>query len=113
MRERITFVHGAEDDFDSSQLEVQNDSLYIKSLKAAREDRITFSFEELPQELWRVLKQCHELHIRWTSSLPYASVSPFNARVSPGFHLFYTPQRNRPAYVEDDLFDSSLYMLLK
>ncbi|MCJ1382925.1 protease B nonderepressible form [Xylographa soralifera] len=99
MRERITFVHGAEDDFDPSQLEVHNDSLYIKSLKAAREDRITFSIEELPQEIWRVLKQCHELHIRWTSSLPYASVSPFNARVSPGFHLFYTPQRNRP----DDL----------
>ena len=51
MRERITFVHGAEDDFDPSQLEVQNDSLYIKSLTAAREDRITFSFDELPQEV--------------------------------------------------------------
>ena len=51
MRERITFVHGAENDFDPNQLEVQNDSLYIKSLKAVREDRVTFSFEELPQEV--------------------------------------------------------------
>ena len=51
MRERITFVHGAEEAFHPSQLEVQDDSLYIKSLKAAREYRVTFSFEELPQEV--------------------------------------------------------------
>ena len=48
---RITFVHGAEDDFDPNQLKVEGDSLHIRSLKAAREDRITFGYQDLPQEV--------------------------------------------------------------
>ena len=52
MRERITFIHGAEDAFDPSQLRLDNDTLYVNSLKAVREDRVTFSPHELPQEVW-------------------------------------------------------------
>lgn len=51
MRERITFVHGAEEAFDPEQLRLDNDTLQVKSLKAAQEDRLTFSFHELPQEV--------------------------------------------------------------
>ena len=51
MRERITFIHKAEDAFSPDQLQLQNDTLHIKSLKAAREDRLTFSPHELPQEV--------------------------------------------------------------
>ncbi len=54
-------------------------------------------------QLWRVLKQCHELHIRWISSTPYASIAPFVSRASPGLHVFFTPQRNRSAYVRMSL----------
>jgi len=51
MKERITFVHGSEDAFNPKQLELQKDSLQVRSLKAAREDRITLSLYELPQEV--------------------------------------------------------------
>ena len=51
MRERITFVHGAEDAFNPEQLQINSDTLYVKSLKAAREDRVTASLYELPQEV--------------------------------------------------------------
>ena len=51
MRERITFVHGAEDAFNPEQLQIQKDALHVKSVKAAREDRVTASLYELPQEV--------------------------------------------------------------
>ena len=51
MRERITFVHGAEDAFNPNQIQIKSDTLYIKSLKATREDRVTASLYELPQEV--------------------------------------------------------------
>ena len=51
MRERITFVHGAEDAFNPNQIQINSDTLYIKSLKATREDRVTASLYELPQEV--------------------------------------------------------------
>ncbi len=51
MRERITFVRGAEDAFNPEQLQIQKEALYVKSLKAAREDRLTASLYELPQEV--------------------------------------------------------------
>ncbi|MCJ1256631.1 protease B nonderepressible form [Lignoscripta atroalba] len=97
MRERITFIHGAEDAFDPSQLRLDNDTLYVNSLKAVREDRVTFSPHELPQELLQASKQCYELHLRWVSSATYTSISPFVSKASPGLHVFYTPLRNRPA----------------
>ncbi|KKZ65200.1 hypothetical protein EMCG_08960 [[Emmonsia] crescens] len=98
MRKRITFVHAAEGKFDPEQITVNDDSLSIQSLQAARQERATFAFHELPQELWQVLKQCQELHIRWSSQYVYDAVPPFASRVSPGLHVFYTPaDQGRPA----------------
>lgn len=51
MRERITFVHGAEAAFDPKQLKVDKEAVRVQSLKASREDRLTFSISELPQEV--------------------------------------------------------------
>lgn len=51
MQERITFVHGPEDPFDPKQLSLRDDTLHVQSLKAAREDRVTLSLYELPQEV--------------------------------------------------------------
>ena len=51
MRARITFVHGADEAFDPEQLQVKDEVLKVRSLKAAREDRLTFSPSELPQEV--------------------------------------------------------------
>lgn len=51
MRERITFVHGPEDAFHPDQIQLKSNALYVKSLRAAREDRVTASLYELPQEV--------------------------------------------------------------
>lgn len=51
MRQRITLVHGPNDPFDPKQLRADVNSLQVKSLKVAREDRLTFSLYELPQEV--------------------------------------------------------------
>ena len=94
MRQRITFLQQPQDSVDPKSLKVTKNTISTTGLKAAREDRVTFGFEELPQELYRVLKATHELHIRWVSENPYESIVPFVSRVSPGLHVFYTPQRN-------------------
>lgn len=51
MRERITFVHRADDVFRPEQLRLENDVLHVKALKGAREDQLSFSLSELPQEV--------------------------------------------------------------
>ncbi|ODH21164.1 hypothetical protein ACO22_05695 [Paracoccidioides brasiliensis] len=91
MKERITFLYEAEGQFNPEQITVNNDSISVRSLHGPREDRTTFSFNELPQELWQVLKRCHELHIRWASDHVYDALPPFTSRVSPGLHVFYSP----------------------
>lgn len=92
MRQRVTFLHKPEDAVDPAIFKVTDSSLTGPVLTTAREDRITLALEELPEELSQVLQTCHELHIRWVSPYVYGSVSPLFSRLSPGFHLFYTPQ---------------------
>ncbi|KAK2770196.1 protease B nonderepressible form [Emmonsiellopsis sp. PD_33] len=91
MRKRITFIHEPNAAFNPNQLTITDSSLSVRSLHGAREERATFTYNELPQELWQVLKQCHELHIRWAAQYPFEAVPPFASRVAPGLHVFYTP----------------------
>ena len=73
-------------------------------MTAAREERITFGFDELPQELYKVLKASHELHIRWVTEKVFETRAPLVARLSPGLHVFYTPLRNEgSSYVVLDI----------
>ena len=51
MKERITFIQSSGDEFSPQQLQLQNGTLHVKTIKAAREDRLTFSLYELPQEV--------------------------------------------------------------
>ena len=62
MRERITFVHAANGAFEPHQLNVKQEFVRVQSLKAAREDRLTISISELPQEV------LHKIH---TTALDY------------------------------------------
>jgi hypothetical protein len=75
-------------------LKVAKNSIAATNVKASREEKTTFGFEELPQELVGVLEASHELHVRWVNEAPYESISPLVSRLSPGLHVFYTPQRN-------------------
>jgi hypothetical protein len=94
MRQRITFIHKPQDALPPTSIAVASASLAVPSLKAAREDRITFGLDELPEEVRLVLEQAHELHIRYVASRLYITVSPFNSRLSPGLHVYYSPRRN-------------------
>jgi hypothetical protein len=93
MKQRITLFHKGEDSVDPKNIKLTKDSYQLAGLKAAREDKITFSVDDLPPELRLVLKQSHELHIRYVSQSPYDSVSPLFSRLSPGLHVLYSPQR--------------------
>ncbi|KAL1885267.1 protease B nonderepressible form [Paecilomyces lecythidis] len=91
MKRRITFAQGADSAFEQDQVQLTKDALKLRGLDAAREERVTFGFNELPSELWIVLKQSHELHIRWASERPFDAIPPFSSRVAPGLHVFFTP----------------------
>ncbi|CAO1604010.1 protease B nonderepressible form [Xanthoria calcicola] len=95
MKERITFIHSSESDRDARSLTVSKTSVQIKALKASREERLTLSAHELPQEIWQALQQCHQLHLKWVSDLPYHPPPPFVSRAAPGLHLFLTPHLDR------------------
>lgn len=94
MRQRITFLHKPEHGVDPATIKVTDNSLTGPVVPALREDRLTLALDELPDELRQVLQTCHELHIRWVSPYAYDTISPLFSRLSPGFHLFYTPAQD-------------------
>ena len=104
MRQRITFLQEPQDSLDPKLLSVTSTSISTKELKAAREDRITLGLDELPQELYQLLKGSHELHIRWTSPRSFETIAPLVSRLSPGLHVFYTVAQRK---------SNSLYDFLK
>ncbi|KAM5456340.1 protease B nonderepressible form [Microsporum audouinii] len=91
MKTRLTYVYEGDSEFDPAQATVNETSLSIRALKAAKQERILFDYTELPHEIRQVLKKCRDLRIRWASERPYAAVAPFSSRVSPGLHVIYTP----------------------
>ncbi|CEL09892.1 Putative Protein pbn1 [Aspergillus calidoustus] len=110
MRRRITYIQPPHAPFHPSQTTLSPNTLTISNLDAAREERITLGFDELSGELWQVLKQCHQVHVRWARREQYQAVSPFSSRVSPGLHVFYSPI---PSSGHSGLDKESLCILLK
>jgi len=51
MKHRITYLVPNHDNFNPEQLAVQGDAFTLKGVDAAKEHRITFSLNELPQEV--------------------------------------------------------------
>ncbi|KZM19512.1 protease B nonderepressible form [Ascochyta rabiei] len=99
MKQRITYVVTEPESFNPEQISVQKgvngnaDIFKLNGVNAAKEHRITLGLDELSQTPIDIknLKQWHELHIRWTSEVPYSLTPPFTSRVSPGLHIFFTP----------------------
>lgn len=92
MKQRITFLQRPEDSIDPARLTVTEHSISTETVVAAREDSVTFSFEELPQEFLTLLEEVIDYHIRWTSETSYDVMPPLVGRTSPGLHAFYTPR---------------------
>lgn len=51
MKNRVTFIHSSHEVLEPGQLDVGAHSVRVRSLKAAREERLTISLDELPQEV--------------------------------------------------------------
>jgi hypothetical protein len=51
MRRRSTFIHDSALDIDPRRLQLSGNVFKIRELKAAREERLTVGFNELPQEV--------------------------------------------------------------
>ncbi|KAK0622874.1 PIG-X [Immersiella caudata] len=91
MRERITYLQKRHSSLPPSSLTVTPTSLSGPTIHAIREERLTFSLDELPRELSSVLNEVHELHVRWVSTKGYQSVGAFVGRLPGGWHIFWTP----------------------
>ncbi|WEW56622.1 protease B nonderepressible form [Emydomyces testavorans] len=50
MKRRITLIHDAEGEFDPQQAHLTSNSVSIRSLHGARQERLTFELQELPNE---------------------------------------------------------------
>ncbi|KAI5303083.1 protease B nonderepressible form [Ascosphaera pollenicola] len=92
MKRRSTFFHEGGGRFDPQQLSLSSTSLTIRELDAARQERFTFDIDEAPNNLRKLLEQCHELHIRWASQTAHDAIGPFSSRISPGLHVQLAPR---------------------
>ena len=94
MRQRITFIHEPQDAIDPKCFDLSNDkklgpTLTLKGLKAAREDRIVWAYDELPQDVRDMFERTDETHIKHIQRDLSKSLSPFNARVGAGLHVSF------------------------
>ncbi|KIX09917.1 uncharacterized protein Z518_00998 [Rhinocladiella mackenziei CBS 650.93] len=91
MRRRSTYITHPNRAVNPADIQVYKNQLLLGALQAAREERLTLDFKELPQDVVDVLRDSHELHLRWASEHPYNTTAPFLSRTSPGLHIGYTP----------------------
>lgn len=104
MRQRITFIHEPQDAIDPKSFQISDGklgpSLTLYRLKAAREDRITFSYDELPEEVRQIFERTSEVHIKYVQSGPNMTLAPFNARVASGLHVWFEDHQGAGMYVD-------------
>lgn len=92
MRRRITLIHSPDDAVDPSSVRVDIGGISGPELQAAREERLTFSSDELPDDVVAVLRRCaSQLDVRWATSSSYEAPELLSSRISPGLHVFYKP----------------------
>ncbi|KAI1612194.1 PIG-X [Exophiala viscosa] len=93
MRRRSTWITHPSRAVNPDDIQVRKNQLLLGALKAAREERVTLGFKELPEEVVEILRASHELHLRWAPERAYNTTAPFLSRTSPGLHVQYTPLR--------------------
>lgn len=93
MRRRITFIQPPNAPFSPDQAVLTPDALSITNLDAVREERLTVSYDELPDEIRTALDQYQAIHIRWATEHPHHAPAPFASRVSSGLHVFVSGEK--------------------
>ncbi|KAF5970965.1 PBN1-like protein [Fusarium coicis] len=91
MRERVTFIHN-DYTLDPEQLDNQEAGLLGPQIESVRQDKLTIPLDELPSELTDILQEYEALHIRWASPVKSETLDPFASRISPGLHVYVTPE---------------------
>ncbi|RBQ66897.1 hypothetical protein FVER14953_07052 [Fusarium verticillioides] len=91
MRERVTFIHN-DYTLDPEQLDNQEAGLLGPKIESVRQDKLTIPLDELPSELTDILQEYEALHIRWASPVKSEALDPFTSRISPGLHVYVTPE---------------------
>ncbi|KAF5622415.1 uncharacterized protein FTJAE_10903 [Fusarium tjaetaba] len=91
MRERVTFIHN-DYTLDPEQLDNQEAGLLGPQIESVRQDKLTIPLDELPSELTDILQEYEALHIRWASPVKSETLDPFTSRISPGLHVYVTPE---------------------
>lgn len=95
MKRRITLIHRPEDGIDPGSVRIEKGAISGPELRAAREERLTFIPDELPEDVLALLSRCAgRLHVRWATSSSYEAPELLSSRISPGLHVFYTPPGN-------------------
>lgn len=95
MHRRATFIHDPQDDFNPKDVQLKDRQMLHPGLKAAREERLTFGFDDLPSEIIKVLQHSSELHIRWISENAYDPTTPYLSSLTSGLHVHYTPSNEQ------------------
>lgn len=95
MKRRITLIHRPEDGIDPASVRVEGDAVSGPEVHAAREERLTFRLDELPDDVVDLLgRRASQLHVKWATSSSYELPELLSSRVPPGLHGFYTPADN-------------------
>lgn len=94
MRQRITFIHEPHDAIDPKSFELSKDgergpSLNLKGLRAAREDRIVFAYNDLSKDVRELFERTDEIHIKHVRPGSSQSLAPFSARIGSGLHASF------------------------
>lgn len=78
MKRRITFAQGTDAPFDPDQAQLTRDALFLRALEAAREERLTFGFNELPSEVvsTAAAKDQEILKLTWFLALASSEAMP-------------------------------------
>lgn len=93
MKERVAFIHPPGTDVDPSTLKLSSKGITGPELTAARQDRLTVDYSELPQSLRGVVVDAASVEVKWASIEAHDTADPFTARTSPGLHVWYSRQK--------------------
>ncbi|KAK6349659.1 protease B nonderepressible form [Orbilia brochopaga] len=96
MKRRVTFITPPGKEIPDDALRLTKDGLGVKDLKAIREERFTFEYDELPWFAKLLVGETRELYIRFDNGKDYTPgwKGPFSSRLPPGVHAFVVPKED-------------------